>query len=53
MGPSKRVCYGDNKFEETLQWYEETDSNVSDVGSVTVDFAIHSNHNSGSELSMQ
>lgn len=51
-GSSKRVRYGDKDFEETvLRWFDEVESDFSDVDSISDDECINSNHESDSTLS--
>lgn len=51
-GPSKRVRFGDKHFEETLQkWYDEVDSDASDIDNVPEDKFDNSDHDSASEQS--
>lgn len=51
-GPSKRIRFSDNDFEETaLKWFYELDSDASDIGSASENENIESEHDSASEFS--
>nr|CAH7740482.1 unnamed protein product [Callosobruchus chinensis] len=52
-GPSKRVRYGDDNFEETvLKWYTELDDSASDIDSASEDEYILSEHETASKCSL-